>query len=106
MITPVSRPVEARLSAEEAEVTTSVGAGAQVGPDCTLTDTTVHDGARVRMTTATFGFTPVAYNATHYCRSGANKGLYRIPYNTSATAQTYKIAYPYDIAVGGYLRGS
>lgn len=45
-------------------------------------------------------FTPVAYNATTYCRSGLNRGLYRITYDTSATARTTYIAFPFDIAVG------
>lgn len=45
-------------------------------------------------------FTPVAYNATHFCRSGANKGLMRVGYDTSTTVHTVRVAYPHDIAVG------
>ena len=49
-------------------------------------------------------FTPVANNATHYCRTGANRGISRIGDDTSTTVTTNDKAFPYDIAVGG--RGS
>jgi hypothetical protein len=44
--------------------------------------------------------TPVAANATVYCRTGANKGLYRVTYDTSSTVRTVYHYFPYDIAVG------
>lgn len=44
--------------------------------------------------------TPVAYNATVYCRTGANKGLYRVTYDTSATVRTVYQYFPYDITAG------
>lgn len=44
--------------------------------------------------------TPVAYNATVYCRSGANRGLYRVTTDTSTTVRTVNHYFPYDIAVG------
>lgn len=44
--------------------------------------------------------TPVAYNATVMCRTGANKGLYRVTYDTSSTVRTVYHYFPYDIAVG------
>lgn len=44
--------------------------------------------------------TPVAYNATVYGRSGANKGLYRVTYDTSATVRTVYQYFPYDIGAG------
>lgn len=56
------------------------------------------DGLGFTGTTA--GFTPVAYNATYYCRTGANKGLYRVSYDTSATVHTFYLPFPYDIAIG------
>jgi hypothetical protein len=56
------------------------------------------DGLTV--TTSAVTFTPVAYNHTWYCRSGANMGLYRTPYSTSTTSHTFYMAFPQDIAVG------
>jgi hypothetical protein len=48
-------------------------------------------------------FTPVAYNAYHHFRSGANMGIGRVGYDTSTTTQTVYIYYPYDIAIGDTL---
>lgn len=44
--------------------------------------------------------TPVAYNATVYCRTGANQGLYRVTTDTSTTTRTVNHYFPYDIAIG------
>ena len=52
------------------------------------------------MTTNAADFTPVAYNATYYCRKGANYGLYREGYGTSTTAVTFYNPFPFAIAVG------
>lgn len=52
------------------------------------------------ITTAAVAQTPIAYNVTWYCRSGANKGLYRTAYSTSTTSHTLYTGFPYDIAVG------
>jgi hypothetical protein len=52
------------------------------------------------ITTAAVAQTPIAYNVTWYCRSGANKGLYRVAYSTSTTSHTFYLGFPYDIAVG------
>lgn len=35
-----------------------------------------------------------------YCRTGANRGLYRKVTTGNATTQTFLVAFPYDIAVG------
>lgn len=48
----------------------------------------------------TSGWSPVAFNATSYCRTGANAGIYRVHYDTSTTTRTFLIPYPYDIAIG------
>lgn len=56
------------------------------------------DGLTV--TTTAVAQTPIAYNVTWYCRSGANRGLYRTAYSTSTTSHTFYTAFPYDIAVG------
>lgn len=56
------------------------------------------DGLTV--TTAAVGNTPLAYNVTWYCRTGANRGLYRVAYSTSTTSHTFYLGFPYDIAVG------
>lgn len=44
--------------------------------------------------------TPVADLGTVYCRSGANRGLYRVTTDTSATVKTVDHYFPNDIAVG------
>lgn len=49
--------------------------------------------------------TPVAYNATVYCRTGANRGLYRVTTDTSTTVRTTNHYFPYDIAVGDTFVG-
>jgi len=51
-------------------------------------------------------FTPVAYNATFYCRSVANRGLYRVSYDPSTTTKTFYVYWPHDIAVGDTFVGS
>jgi len=58
--------------------------------------------------TTGFDFTSVAYNATMYCRSGANKGLYRATYSAAAgTAEHLFYTYwPYTIAVGDKFVGA
>jgi hypothetical protein len=58
--------------------------------------------------TTGFNFTSVAYNATMYCRSGANKGLYRTTYSAAAgTAEHLFYCYwPYTIAVGDKFVGA
>jgi hypothetical protein len=59
-------------------------------------------GAGFTCGTTGFDFTPVAYNATIQCRSGANLGIQRVPYDTNAGtgARTFYIYWPYDNAVG------
>lgn len=49
---------------------------------------------------ATIGFTSVASMTTAYCRSGGNKGLYRVTSDTSTTVKTVTSPFPYDIAIG------
>jgi hypothetical protein len=44
--------------------------------------------------------TPVGALGTVYCRSGANRGIYRITTDTSATTKTVAQYFPYDIALG------
>lgn len=54
------------------------------------------DGSTI--TTATLHHTPIAYNATWYCRSGANMGLYRMSYSAHATSNTFYLTWPYGLA--------
>jgi len=70
---------------------------ATVGTTCitTLSPTAV---ATTAMTFATFGMTTVAQNATTYCVTGANAGLYRVAASASATAYTYTREWPYTPA--------
>jgi hypothetical protein len=51
-------------------------------------------------TTGAIDFTPVANMNTFYCRSGANKGIYRVSKTTSTTVHTFDTYWPYDVAVG------
>lgn len=58
-------------------------------------------------TTGATDFTPVAYNCTIYCRSGANAGLYRTTNDTTNTAPDTDIGFPYDVASGDtFVRAS
>lgn len=45
-------------------------------------------------------FTPVADLCSTYCRTGANRGIYRITTDTSTTVRTTGHYFPNDIAVG------
>jgi hypothetical protein len=49
---------------------------------------------------STVGFTSVASMTTAYCRSGANKGVYRVTSDTSTTVKTTASPFPYGVAVG------
>ena len=71
-----------------------------------LTATAVNGTAGLGWTSNAAEFTPVAYNNTFYCRSGANRGLYRTGYDTSATAHTFYLYWPYTLAVGDTFVGS
>jgi len=51
-------------------------------------------------TANTPGWTNVANLGTHYCRTGANAGLYRTSVNTTATAPQVTTAFPYDVTAG------
>ena len=62
---------------------------------------TVTSGAAgTGFTSGSANHTPVAYNATVYCRTGANKGLYRVTNDTSPTTRTVLHYFPYAIAAG------
>jgi hypothetical protein len=57
-------------------------------------------------TSSTFGVdTPVTNSHTVYFRSGANRGVYRVPYSTSATVVTVRSYFPFDIAAGDTVVG-
>ena len=72
--------------------------GTAIGVDTATAAST--DGTA--LTASASDFTPVAYKATYYCRSGENAGLYRgNSYDTSTTTHTfYGPDWPYDIAIG------
>lgn len=66
------------------------------------------DGTGFTCGTTGFDFTAVAYNATYYCRSGNNAGLYRVGYDTNAGtgAKTfYGPNWPYTVQVGDTFVG-
>lgn len=66
------------------------------------------DGTGFTCGTSGFEFTAVAYNATYYCRSGNNMGLYRVGYDTNAGtgAKTfYGPNWPFTVAVGNTFVG-
>ena len=46
------------------------------------------------------GGTPVTLMRTMYCRSGANRGIYRVLVDVSATAPAVTTAFPYGVAIG------
>jgi hypothetical protein len=77
------------------------GAYGTVIPTYTATAT---DATGLTLTTAAVTFTPLAYNTTWYCVSGANQGLYRVAYSTSTTSHTFYIAWPYGITAGDTFR--
>ncbi len=61
------------------------------------------DGAVTGGTAIVTNATDVASVQEHgiaYCRTGANAGLYRIVNTASDTTHTFKVPFPYDIAVG------
>lgn len=62
----------------------------------TVADT---DGWITPTTANTPGWNNVANLGTHYCRTGANAGLYRTSVNSTATAPAVTVAFPYDIPV-------
>ena len=51
-------------------------------------------------TSASIGFTSIASLTTALCRSGANRGLYRVTSDTSTTVKTVTSPFPFAIAVG------
>ncbi len=71
-----------------------------VGTAPTLLTATAGSTDGLSVTTNACDFTPVANLCTIYCRTGANRGIYRITDDTSTTAATWDVAMPYDIAVG------
>lgn len=73
------------------------GTAPTVVADTAGTDTT---GYTTAGTTGACDFTPVANLATIYCRSGANKGLYRTTNDTTNTAPDVTVAFPYDVVLG------
>ena len=66
----------------------------------TVYTNTAADSTGATITTVATTMTPIVYNTTWYCRSGANKGLYRVAYSTSTTSHTFYVHWPYGIAVG------
>jgi hypothetical protein len=63
--------------------------------------TAANGTAGLGYTTAAIDFTPVAANATSYCVTGANAGLYRVHSDTSTTVHTFGYGYfPFTVAVG------
>lgn len=73
---------------------------AAFGTAPTVTTVTVGSTTGAGYTAGACDFTPVANLCTSYCRSGANRGLYRISSDTSTTVRTFGTYWPYDIAVG------
>jgi len=65
-----------------------------------LTTTTGSTAGLTGMVTNACEFTPVADLATQYCRTGANRGLYRVTTDTSTVSPTNAVAWPYAVAVG------
>jgi len=51
-------------------------------------------------TAATIGFTSIADLTTAYCRSGLNRGIYRVTEAGSTTALTFTSPFPYAVTIG------
>ena len=58
------------------------------------------DGMITADTGNTPGYTHVTKTGMIYCRTGANKGIWRVNKNTTATAPSVTTGFPYDTAVG------
>ena len=73
-----------------------------VAPTVGTVSATSGTGLTYTCAVAGLGVTRIAYNSTHYCRTGANQGLYRVSYDTGTTLQatTFYIPMPQDIVVG------
>lgn len=65
-----------------------------------VTCTTASADGLASMVHGSMTATTAAYYNMYYCRSGANRGIYRISYAASATTPTFYIAWPEDWAVG------
>jgi hypothetical protein len=68
-------------------------------PDVLTVTTASSDGGITAMAANTHTYTGVADLHTAYCRTGANRGIYRICNNTTATALAFTTAMPNAIAV-------
>lgn len=66
----------------------------------TVYTNTTQSTTGLRVTTTAIGQSNIAGGAIFYCRSGANKGLYRITSSTSTTAHDLVVAFPYDVEAG------
>ncbi len=75
----------------------ALGTAPTVVSDTGGADTTGYTSAG---TTGACDFTPVANLCTIYARSGANAGMYRVTSDTSTTAPTVTIGFPYDVVLG------
>lgn len=73
---------------------------AAIGTGPSLLTVTTGSTTGAGFTSNACDFTPVAYAATTYCRTGANAGQYRISSDTSTTVETNNIYWSNDIAVG------
>ncbi len=75
---------------------------ADIDADVTLlTSTSVSTNGTTGIVTNSCDFTPVGDLETMYCRTGANRGLYRITTNSATkTTVTNTVAWPYDVAIG------
>ena len=68
-----------------------------------LTVTTASSDGATSLVTNGCEFTPVSDFSTIYCRTGANKGLYRITQDTSTVSPTNTLAFPKAVAVDDTL---
>lgn len=73
-----------------------------VAPTLLTVTTASSDGATSLVTNAC-EHTPVSDFSTIYCRTGANKGLYRITQDTSTVSPTNTMAFPKAVAVDDTL---
>jgi hypothetical protein len=82
-------------------------ATAYTAPGVGTVTTGAATGTGFTCASAGFDFTAVAGNATYFCRTGLNRGLYRIGSDTNAGtgAKTFTTYWPYSVATGDTFVG-
>ena len=95
--------VEVALVGPETVICGDVRLGGLTTSLTLLTVTTESTDGLASLVTNNCGFTPVADLCTMHCRTGANRGLYRITTDSSAVSPAFDLAWPQDVSEGDTL---